>query len=565
MTTIDVGALSLTLDDNGAFAREIRVAGEEMFRGIGLVVRDAHWGTPPLAGTLAIERGETSIVAKGQGSLRLEEAVLDWQTEWTVSATGIVARATFSSPTGLDTNRTGFVVLHSLGASRRRPLRVMHPDGTVTQTVFPDLVSPHQPFLDVAAMDYVTAAGHSLRLSFEGEVFETEDQRNWTDASYKTYCRPLARPFPYRIDRDVLQILRLDIAPGHPAEAGRPHSAKTTRMPLLGTGLPPGPAPAGLADALNRLGGGFTAIEIDLADADWAAQTLARCEAATGPLRLDLRPHEQQSAALETLAPLLRERTLIGVSLWGAQDETLAEARKLLTGVPMGGGTGAFFTELNRMTPVPAGADYLCWTSNPTVHGFNDDTIGESIEPLDDILRTAKRKHPGQHFQLGPMTLGMRFNPNATTEEGRGRAADPDPRQGDIIAAAWLACTLAGYADDTVSTVAFFDAIGPKGFFAADGTATPAAHLFARLAALSGREMDVLAWAAAPRARGMLMGNVLCIGHARHGAARLELPDGMWRASSLTPAGFGAARPVESLELDGFAVSWLTRHLPELG
>lgn len=29
---------------------------------------------------------------------------------------------------------------------------------------------------------------------FEGDVFEMEDQRNWTDASYKTYCTPWGCP-----------------------------------------------------------------------------------------------------------------------------------------------------------------------------------------------------------------------------------------------------------------------------------------------------------------------------------------------------------------------------------
>jgi len=33
-------------------------------------------------------------------------------------------------------------------------------------------------------------------ISFEGDVFETEDQRNWTDASFKTYCPPLRLPYP---------------------------------------------------------------------------------------------------------------------------------------------------------------------------------------------------------------------------------------------------------------------------------------------------------------------------------------------------------------------------------
>jgi hypothetical protein len=32
----------------------------------------------------------------------------------------------------------------------------------------------------------------------EGDTYETEDQRNWTDASYKTYVRPLPCPGPTR-------------------------------------------------------------------------------------------------------------------------------------------------------------------------------------------------------------------------------------------------------------------------------------------------------------------------------------------------------------------------------
>jgi hypothetical protein len=47
----------------------------------------------------------------------------------------------------------------------------------------------------------------------EGDVFEMEDQRNWSDASYKTYVRPLALPWPYRIPagETVTQRIVLDI------------------------------------------------------------------------------------------------------------------------------------------------------------------------------------------------------------------------------------------------------------------------------------------------------------------------------------------------------------------
>jgi hypothetical protein len=35
-----------------------------------------------------------------------------------------------------------------------------------------------------------------VQLAFYGDIFETEDQRNWSDSSYKTYSTPLHLPFP---------------------------------------------------------------------------------------------------------------------------------------------------------------------------------------------------------------------------------------------------------------------------------------------------------------------------------------------------------------------------------
>ena len=36
-------------------------------------------------------------------------------------------------------------------------------------------------------------------LKIEGDIFEMEDQRNWTDASYKTFSTPLRIPFPVEV------------------------------------------------------------------------------------------------------------------------------------------------------------------------------------------------------------------------------------------------------------------------------------------------------------------------------------------------------------------------------
>ena len=36
----------------------------------------------------------------------------------------------------------------------------------------------------------------AITIRFEGEVFEMEDQRNWTDASFKTYAHHSPVPTP---------------------------------------------------------------------------------------------------------------------------------------------------------------------------------------------------------------------------------------------------------------------------------------------------------------------------------------------------------------------------------
>ena len=65
----------------------------------------------------------------------------------------------------------------------------------------------------------------------EGDTFEMEDQRNWTDASYKTYVRPLALPWPYTLAKGTVieQAVRLSVH-GTPAARARRDSAVVVRI-----------------------------------------------------------------------------------------------------------------------------------------------------------------------------------------------------------------------------------------------------------------------------------------------------------------------------------------------
>ncbi len=103
------------------------------------------------------------------------------------------------------TNRCGFTILHPILGLAGRPVEVEHVDGSIEHAVLPDLIDPAQPFKDMRAITHEVAPGIRATCRMEGDAFEMEDQRNWSDASYKTYVRPLALPWPYTLPAGVPQ------------------------------------------------------------------------------------------------------------------------------------------------------------------------------------------------------------------------------------------------------------------------------------------------------------------------------------------------------------------------
>ncbi|TIX20908.1 MAG: hypothetical protein E5V34_14810, partial [Mesorhizobium sp.] len=87
--------------------------------------------------------------------------------------------------------------LHPIAGLAGSPITVEHTDGSVVETKLAQLIDPWQPFKDLRAITHEVRPGVTAECRMEGEVFEMEDQRNWSDASYKTYVRPLALPWPY--------------------------------------------------------------------------------------------------------------------------------------------------------------------------------------------------------------------------------------------------------------------------------------------------------------------------------------------------------------------------------
>jgi len=170
----------------------------------------------------------------------------------------LVFRAKGRAVTDFVTNRTGFVLLHPLEGVAGRPARVEHVDGRTVDASFPELIDPVQPMMDLRAITHEAGPGLQVTCRMEGDTYEMEDQRNWTDASYKTYVRPLALPWPYtlaagtELEQSVTVTVEGRLAGGATVRAGEATvtvGEPVGTVPPLGFGLDPDHVDAALAAA----------------------------------------------------------------------------------------------------------------------------------------------------------------------------------------------------------------------------------------------------------------------------------------------------------------------------
>src|SRR5436190_15086108 len=197
------GPISVELDNGNL--RYLRVAGVEVLRGLAFLVRDENWGTciPTLTEVVVEQREDSFSVSYRAGCERAAQklsyvARIDGRSDGSLEFAGAATPAT-----DFTTARTGFVVLHPLKGVAGRPVEVEHTDGAVETSTFPMRVDPVQPFLNLRSLTHEVMPGLKAVVRMEGDTFEMEDHRNWTDASFKTYVRPLALPWPYLLKAGV--------------------------------------------------------------------------------------------------------------------------------------------------------------------------------------------------------------------------------------------------------------------------------------------------------------------------------------------------------------------------
>lgn len=563
--TLRAGPLSAVLD-NGAL-RYIRLNDIEVLRAIAFLVRDENWGTfTPAISNLEVKEGADGFTVSYNARCSDARRAIVYKAAIIANTDGSLSFSADATPeTDFLTNRTGFVVLHPLTGVAGCPVEVEHTDGRKVKDKFPEIINPIQPFLDIRALTHEVMPGLKATCRMEGYAFEMEDHRNWTDASFKTYVRPLAEPWPYTIPADEAfqQAVTLTFAGKLPAAAAGGDSGSTSvevtvgsaagsAMPQIGLGVPAeegahavAAAPLVKKTGLQLLVCQFDGRRSDNAEAAKHFRALAEATGAAVVLEIIIagKPGKQSPAAeLAPIAEAVRQAGLkpaaVTVSpaphlkavLPGTPFPPCSElvdifpaARAAFPGVPLGGGMFSYFTELNRHRPPAELLDFVTHTTAPIVHAADDISLMETLEALPYVIHSTRQFIAGKPYRVGPSAIPARDNPygKASAENpdnGRVCLARMDPRQRGLVGAAWTLGYIAAFARGGLDAVTIGAPTGPAGIIARktdypqpwfDGLAGPAVyplyHVIAGLAAAAGDKLL--------EARSSNDASVVCLAH----------------------------------------------------
>jgi len=528
---LKAGPLSVAFDPVTAALRHIRLGSHEIVQEIYVAVRDHIWETvAPHVSGLRVEAEEDGFRLTFDVLCQAEEIKFAWRGEISGDALGTVHfRMTGQAQTTFWKNRIGLCVLHPSDACAGQPCLVETTDGQIASSRFPDLISPHQPFLNVRALAHEIVRGLWAEVRFEGDTFEMEDQRNWTDASFKTYSTPIALRHPVEVQagttilqsvtltlhtgeavtsppspsQDPAAVVAISQFPDTPTITETPVTIRLTKesplpLPQIGLGVASHNVPLSTReiDQLKALLLSHLRLDLTLSDQDWEAKlNRASEEALALDARLEIalflseRAKEEMAGLVEVLElwkpPVLRWLVFRSGEKTTSEEIVQTARRRLHAATPdaqIGGGTNHYFAELNRERPSGDTLDCICYSMNPQVHTFDTPSLMENLPGQAETVRSARAFWPKLPIVVSPVTLKPRFNPDAGAERATAESADTlpsavDARQCSPVGAAWTLGSLITLCASGAHSVTYYETTGWRGVMETQA-GTPLPDLF---------------------------------------------------------------------------------------
>lgn len=351
------GPLTMIFDPSNAFLRHIRWGGQELVRAIYGAVRDQNWTTIPSAITnLKTEIGYDSFRISFDVICREREIDYFWRGSIRGEPSGkLVYVFDGEARSNFQRNRIGLCVLHPIEDCAGRRCAIEHVDGSREIGTFPRMISPEQPFFDIRGIEY-----GRVQIRCEGETFEMEDQRNWGDASFKTYSTPQRLPKPASVS--VGQKVRHEVT-----------VTLSDQPRIIVADQPKFPFP--------KIG---RRIDLDLSHPDFAKAL----EHTPDPLHVAFTYSSEDE--LKKLAEAVnRVKPNVAVWLVYHKHETCTSAKSLLaakkalgSSAEFAGGTREWFVDWNTQRPSKDYPGMLVYAATPHIHQPDFTTMIENIAGL---------------------------------------------------------------------------------------------------------------------------------------------------------------------------------------
>lgn len=455
--------------------RYISLDGREVVRMIYSAVRDENWQTASyVIGDEVVEEHEAGFAINYTAVYQLNQ--IRYKAFFEIK--GKEGTISFSMKgvalSNFQANRIGICILHPITGCAGRKVLIKRPDGRSYEAVFPELISPHQPFKGIQEMLWTNSEGVQAELIFEGDVFETEDQRNWTDASYKTYSRPLELPFPYAVKEGETVGQSVTLKVSENIRVSRQiHSNLSNpgeiKIPFPELGYCRRKGFRHLSDPeinlLQKIPFKHYRVELRLVEKDWKSElSLAFSEANKLDAKLELvvffgreiendlkelvEKLQGEKQHITSILVLGRESNITPHEIFQDVHDVLKNA---LPDVRTGYGTDGFFAALNRNTPRMTNYDFVSFSINPQAHAVDTRTIMENLAAQADTIKTARTFAAGKAVHVSPVTFKVR------SDHGN----DVDERLHTSFGAWWTLQTIKNLSG--TNSITFYETVGAKG------------------------------------------------------------------------------------------------------
>src|ERR1700736_264012 len=531
-----LAARPVTAPLDGAALRNVRVGDVEIAQRIYLAVRDDVWNTiPATLSDIVVDATDDSFDVRFTARHVYADIDFGWSGTITGAADGTSTyECKGTAGRAFRYAKIGFNVHHALAQAVGRPYEAHTPKGDISG-VLPAIIEPQRlvdgvltgMFPESDNLTMHPTDGVRVEFTFDGDQFEMQDHRNWTDANYKSDGTPLSVPWPMDAapGRFFYQKVTLRAVGDPGLQVDEPARIRVStqpsgRLPAIGSVLTPEHLPISEReiDLIRRLGLDHLRIDVYLEDDDWrewlraAAQA---CRSIGAPAELAVFVTDESEQELSALADELRAsevpvaRVLVfsegrGFAIGRRTTparlmQTVREHLKDVVGsAPFAGGTNQFFAELNREYPDRESIDGAVYSINPQTHAADDRSVMENLMGQEDTVATTMHHLPGTPIHVSPATLVGRFGPypGGPPVEG-GLPGNVDVRQMSLLTAAWTVGTIRHLADAGAASITLFEVVGWRGLVERDEGA-PMAE-FPTTAAMVFPVYDVLAAIAPPR------------------------------------------------------------------